>query len=135
MITFGDHVIGIWFVSWGPRHVSHREGDWLAVVQRDAGGTMFFDYRFRWYDEEDPGADPWLGKDEKTFYHGEGKPGNPDDAPLRAIRGLYKDMRAGRDIRNAEEGLFDGDSAAAMEWFASRSWAHIKAAPAEGHAS
>jgi hypothetical protein len=57
-----DNTLGIWFVQ------VRDDADWLASVRRSEKGGHDLEYRFRYYGEDS--ADPFDGKDEKSWYGG-----------------------------------------------------------------
>jgi hypothetical protein len=52
---------GIWFVGDG------QTGDWMAKLFKREGKWVL-DYRFRYYDKDNPGNGPHSGKDRKSWY-------------------------------------------------------------------
>lgn len=57
----GEYYYGIWFVGNG------KSMDWLGQLLKE-NGKWAFKYRFRYYDAEDPGNDPFSNKDRKRGY-------------------------------------------------------------------
>ena len=52
---------GIWFVGDG------ESQDWLGKLFKE-GGKSIFEFRFRYYNEEEPDNKPFSGKDRKNWY-------------------------------------------------------------------
>lgn len=61
-IIFNDNILGVWYVT-------IPNGDYLAAVSRCKDGGAFLQYRFRYYNSEEP----WDEKDEKHWYEARSK--------------------------------------------------------------
>lgn len=69
-IDLGESVRAIYFAS-------GDNCDWMAGVNELPNGCVNVCYRFRYYDPADPGNDAWSGKDKRSWFGAEGKPGKP----------------------------------------------------------
>lgn len=67
MIEITDKLVGIWFVQL-PGNKGHD--DWQAGLTELEPGKFKLQYRFRYADPLEPGADPFEYIDEKTWYAG-----------------------------------------------------------------
>jgi len=64
----GRYVIGIWFLA-GEGH-DFQMSVWTDDPAESKATAWEAEWRFRYYDEEDPRNDPFSGKDRKSFWHG-----------------------------------------------------------------
>jgi hypothetical protein len=60
-IIYDDNLVGLWYIQ------TTEMQDFLAALMKDGEGFRC-EYRFRYYDPEDPGNDAHSGKDTKSWY-------------------------------------------------------------------
>ncbi len=87
----GNFVIMIWVRGDGATH------DWLAHLIRRGGeqGPLYAEYRFRYYDPANPGADPFESNDEKSWYALEvTDPRTPEAKVIAALDDTWKVLGA-----------------------------------------
>lgn len=122
-----EYVLGIWFVG-------GQEMDMLAQIVASEGKISGV-CRIRMYDEDDPGNDPWIGKDRK---HGLTY-GPFDDTPenrATAIADMNSvaaraDLLFGEGIHHFEGGT--GEEA--MQWLVAQPFAHVRKVESAGKES
>ena len=113
-----DYVVGMWFVP-------GEEMDWMGCLWVTQGtDTVIGRYRFRYYDQEDPGNDAFSGKDTKRWYSMKGKVEDLTELEksLHKAAALVADKQ-GSDVYFVEVRA-NGEKAA--ELLAKQPWAHVK---------
>lgn len=122
MIEFkpGCHYISMWFV-YPPsdehiaKHPHIPKMDWMGAVWLDENSIPQIRYRFRYYDEENPG--PWNYTDRKSWQAMEGtEPKTPEDAAeLRKGLDMIAGITAMRNGSEAQRIDFDADYEGTMK--------------------
>jgi hypothetical protein len=123
-----DYVLGIWYGTDG------QSFDVLAQAWA-RGGKVEAVYRFRYYDEDDPGNDPWSGKDRKSG----AKIGPKDDTPEERER-ICIPFQKLMDLMGADDRIRTwhypgGPVDEAMDWLVAQPFAHVRKVDGAGKES
>lgn len=113
---------GIWFIGDG-------RSDWMASLFKN-DGRWVLEYRFRYYDPNDPNNDAHSGKDKKSWCRAEGKD-DSDETAEKLADGINKVLRPVMEFRYLSKMDFvdmhcRNDEPRFIEQLSSRKWAHMK---------
>ena len=123
MIVIDENFVGMWFMNLS------QTVDWMGSLMMDEGGFKMV-YRFRYYDSEDPGNDPYSGKDKKSWYEVKITDRTLDEA-IKVARDMAEMLRVasvgtGYNPELDEIMMGAGGPAGVLEEMKKRDWAHAR---------
>ena len=92
MMMFDETIRAIWFTEL-------HNGDWMAVINREADGKLSLTYRFRWY-QDDKAFD---SKDKKSWTKGRFEGPVDEDAVIAKLTELAEQIRGAANMRSDHE--------------------------------
>lgn len=114
-----ENTIAIWFLQ------LTDISDFIAHLKKTDEGLVL-QYRFRYYDEEDPGNDAFSGKDRKTWYTAKWKGVEAKELVIETVRTMLGRMEEASGYKSDELLMQNGDLDAFFEEFKKRPYAHLK---------
>lgn len=116
-IEITENTIGLWFMQLS------ETADFHAGLQQIGPESFELIYRFRYYDQEDPGNDPFSKQDRKSWWKGQFS--GPKEKALLAMREFCRQVGAVQGYEFDEVLMIDGNVAEFFEVLRGREWCHF----------
>jgi len=126
LIVVDDNFVGIWFLK------TTEFSDVMFGIMADGVDQFRVVTRFRYYDPDDPGNDPFSTKDHKST-HEYGLQSTREDV-IAKVRLIVSMMELGTGYKAGEVLMTERGPEGAMDDIAKQGWAHVRKIPAAGAA-
>lgn len=116
-MVIDEDTVGLWFMD------LTETSDWMGHLRME-GGRPVLTYRFRYYDPDDPGNDPFSGKDTKNWFTA-AHAGTREEA-IEATRQMVREMERLTGNGCHEILMRGGNVKRFMNALSRNKWAHLK---------
>jgi hypothetical protein len=120
-VILDANVIGMWYIQISPT------SDWFGSLRKTDDDIITLEYRFRYYDEDDPGNDPFSDKDTKNWYTL--TTSVPPGVAICGVRMISATITHATGNKLHEILMHDGDVERFIEELKQMPFAHIKSEP------